>query len=359
MSVGAGAVLTIDLGALAQNYRTLRNAARGVATAGVIKANGYGLGIEAVGLTLQAEGCKAFFVASVAEGIALRAGIGPGAVIYVIGGILLADAAVFAEHDLIPILNSLDDVAAWKGQPGVCAVHFDTGMNRLGLDAGETAKVLADPGLLDGLNIGLGMSHFASSEDLDDPLNDIQIAKFRAITAGLKLPKWSLCNTAGILRFTNDHYDLVRAGYGLYGGNPLPHIPNPMAPVVKLEARVLQVKPVKAGESVGYNATWAPEADDMVAVLALGYADGYLRSQSSRGHVFWQGQKCLIAGRVSMDLTTVCIGHLAQKPRPGDWMEILGPSQPVDALAAGAGTNGYEMLTRLGARYERRYIQAS
>jgi alanine racemase len=224
----------------------------------------------------------------------------------------------------------------------------------------ETAKVLEDPALIEGINIVLGMSHFASSEELNDGLNDLQIARFKKITSALKIKKWSLANTSAIYQFPNDHYDLVRAGYGLYGGNPVPHTTNPMQRVVTLEARVLHIKAAKKGESVGYNTTHILEADTTLAVLALGYADGFLRALSNKGLVYFEGQPCPIRGRVSMDLTTVDIGHLkARKPVVGDMIEILGPHQSVDALAGLASTNGYEILTRLGARYKRRYIGAS
>ncbi|MCB1537866.1 MAG: alanine racemase [Rhodospirillales bacterium] len=353
----AQAILRIDLDAIAANYTILTQAARGVPVAGVVKANGYGLGIAEIGRTLFDAGARKFFVANVAEGADLRAVLGSEAAIYVIGGPRSGDFSGFRAFDLVPVLNHLGDVEIWREKgAGPCALHFDTGMNRLGLDAGETARVIEDPTLLDGVAVTLGMSHFASSEDPDDALNAIQIERFRAITSRLNLPRWSLCNTSAILRFPDALYDLARAGYGLYGGNPLPHRDNPMRPAVQLHARVLQVKPVRAGESIGYNATYRAERDDRVAVLALGYADGYLRSQSSRGHVYWRGMACPIVGRVSMDLTTVSVGHLADAPKPGDMVEIIGPHQPIDALAASAGTNGYEMLTRLGARYQRVYI---
>lgn len=353
-----GTVLTIDLEALGENYQRLKSAAKAPNAAGVIKANGYGLGIEQVGRTLARAGAREFFVANVDEGITLRAALGTDAVIYIIGGILSGVIGSFKQYNLIPVLNALSDIEAWKQQGGghPCVIHFDTGMNRLGLPSEETARVIEEPDKLNGLNLIMGMSHFASSEDLKDGLNDIQIKRFRAITSALTLPRWSFCNTAAIYLFPHDQYDLVRCGYGLYGGNPLPHTDNPMRPVVSLSARILQTKKVKAGESIGYNATFAFDTDDEIAVAALGYADGYLRSQSSKGYVYWNGQPCLITGRVSMDLTTFRIGHIqGQKPQAGDMVEILGPHQGVDALAAGAGTNGYEILTRLGSRYTRVY----
>lgn len=356
----AASLLTIDLGALAANYRILQKAAR-APVAGVVKANGYGLGLDKVGPTLATQGCSEFFVANIDEGITLRKAAGNQVVIYVIGPVLSGNENVLRQHNLVPVLNCLADVEHWRqyGNDLACAIHFDTGMNRLGLEENETARVLDNPQLIAGINLVLGMSHFASSEELNDPLNDLQIKRFRNITSRLPLKRWSLCNTSAIFQFSDDHYNLVRGGYGLYGGNPLLHTKNPMQPVASLSVRILHTKCVKRGESIGYNATYTPDCDDEVAVVAMGYADGFLRSLSSKGSLYWQGQPCLITGRVSMDLTTIRIGHLkGKKPQIGDMLEVLGPSQHVDALAKDAGTNGYEILTRLGMRYNRVYIDA-
>lgn len=349
-------ILTIDLGAIAENYGIVKAVSGEAAVGASIKADAYGLGAEKVGPALYKAGCRSFFVATVEEGIRLR-GVLPETAIYIFAGIHGGDREAFGVHNLRPCLNSLADIAAWAGGP--CAVFFDTGMNRLGLDATEAARLIAEPDLLARCDVRLFLSHFACSEDTVQPMNLEQCARIDAIRAVLAphYPHvmWSMCNSSGAFHYPQVHYDLIRAGYALYGGNPTPDKPNPMRPVVTLEAWVLQTRLCQTGESIGYSATYRFDAPTETATICLGYADGFFRSQSSRAQVYFNGEPCPVLGRVSMDLVTIGINHLKRKPVVGDMIEVLGPHQDIEALARSGQTIGYEILTSLGSRYARVY----
>lgn len=355
----ASSILNVDLNALAANYHVVKSRAGNAETAAVVKANGYGLGLEPVFKTLHAKGCKTFFVATLEEGIKVR-GFDPDVRIFILNGLFNGSEDEYRAHHLIPVLNSLESVKRWQHEskkqnaPLAAAYHFDTGMNRTGFDTGETQTILADPSIiLDGLTPVLMISHFACAEDLKHPANQKQIDAFRSIALSFSdIPK-SLCNSSGVFHFADDHYDLVRPGYCLYGGNPTPENANPMQPVAYLKTRILQTRRAQKGESTGYGATHSFDQDTMLATVSLGYADGFLRSGSDRALLYWQGQACPVVGRISMDLVTVDISDVNQPPQAGDWLEVLGGHQSVDDLAT--GTIGYEILTSLGARYTRHY----
>lgn len=349
----SGAALTIDLGAVAQNYRTLQKAAAGAAVGASIKADAYGLGMIPVAKTLAKAGCSDFFVATADEAAALRAQTEGN--IFVLNGLRGGSRPI--PKGVMPVLNSLDDIKAWAGGP--CALHFDTGMNRLGLSADEAREIIAHPNLTAHLEVRLAMSHFVSSEEAGNPLTKTQCEKFAHLKRHLPFTRWSLANSSGIFHATDDLHDLVRPGYALYGGNPTPEAPNPMRSVVTLETPVLQTRRVKKGDTAGYNATHRFEADADTATIGMGYADGFFRLFSNNARVFYKGQPCPVLGRVSMDLTIIGIGHLPERPGPGDMIEVLGAHQSIDELARSGGTIGYEVLTALGARYIRRYIEAS
>lgn len=353
-----GGRLTIDLAALAENWRRLAARARPAEAAAVVKADAYGLGIEAVVPALAKAGCRTFFVAHLSEGMRVRDSA-PEAVIYVLNGLPPGVAATYHEFALRPVLGSLEEVADWcaeapAGAPA--ALHVDTGMNRLGLAASDMAQLPADftPALL--------ISHFVSSEIGDAPLNARQIAAFEALHKTNPTFPASLCNSSGLfLKVENQiHYDLVRPGYALYGGNPTPGQINPMREVVRLEAKILQLRTIAAGESVGYNSQWTARRPSLIATLSLGYADGYLRSgggtdQHAGGLAVVHGIRCPIAGRISMDLITLDVTDVPAVKR-GDLACVLGGGLALDEVAARLGTNGYEVLTSLGRRHERRYI---
>jgi alanine racemase len=342
----ARSCLTVDLSAIVDNYQTLAKRA-GTVVGAVVKANAYGLGAAQVAPVLDRAGAAAFFVATIDEGVALRALTAKP--IYVLGGVLAGEARDLKAHGLTPVINALSDLKHWSGP---AAVHFDTGMNRLGLGGDDVSRLPA------GLDIVLGISHFACSDEKDHPMTAQQVARFEDLRKRIKARAWSLSNSSGIFRVQNN-YDLARPGYALYGGNPTPEMANPMKPVVRLEARVLQVRDVKVGETVGYGATHRFEILTQTATVMLGYADGFHRAFGLGGKLFFEGVPCLIVGRVSMDLVAVDISHLPRKPRAGEALEVLGPHQTIDNLAMAGQTIGYEVLTSLGSRYARRYINAS
>lgn len=358
-----GSYLTVNLHSLCRNYDTLERMS-GAEVAGVLKADAYGLGLEAVARALMGAGCREFFVVTVDEGVKLRA-VCPYN-IYILGGLHSGNRADMAAHNLIPVLNCLDDIQSYSG---VCAIHFDTGMNRLGLSPDETQQIIDNPALVSHLQVRVALSHFVAADEQNSPLTTQQREEFARIHAALKGAlvgaKWSLCNSAGLLDGA-ERYDLVRPGYALYGGNPTPWIEAGVGagkdfriePTVSLRAAILQVRHVKAGMSVGYNATHVFERDTTIATVSLGYADGWMRGFSNKGVLYWKGVPCPIVGRVSMDSFAVDIGHLADKPKAGMHLEVLGENQTIEQAAMDAGTIGYEILTSLGSRYKRVYIGA-
>jgi len=340
----ARATLTIDLDAIAANWRALdRLSAAGVQTAACVKADGYGLGAVPVAQALAGAGARRFFVAIAEEGGILRAALGPEVWIGVFGGHMAGDAALLRDAALVPMLNSPEQaarhLAALPGHP--FGVQLDSGMNRLGMEPADWAGLRAD---LAGAE--LVMSHLACADEPDHPLNAAQLRQFTEMTQGVSAPR-SLAATGGILLGAGYHFDLTRPGIGLYGGAPF----SDARAVVHLSLPVIQTRPVAAGETVGYGCGWRAEAPARIATVASGYADGIIRAMGNRA-VLWAGDvPCPLRGRVSMDLLTVDVTHLEAVP---DTLDLLGPRQGVDAVADAAGTIGYEILTALGQRYERR-----
>lgn len=344
----AVATLTLDLDALAANWRALdRMSASGVQTAGVVKADGYGLGVEPVVRCLARAGVRRFFVAAAEEGQRARRVLGAGPQINVLSGHMAGDAGLIRDCDLTPMLNSLDQITRHiETLPGHgFGVQLDTGMNRLGMELAEWEAVApfaleAGPDLL--------MSHLACADDPSDAMNVRQLAAFHAMTDGTGIAR-SLSATGGILLGPAYHFDLTRPGIGLYGGRPFAKA----RPVVALSLPVIQTRVVDQGETVGYSATWTAPHPSLIATVQGGYADGIIRSLSGRA-TLWAGDvPCPVVGRVSMDMITVDITHLPHVPAA---LDLIGPHQTVDHLADVAGTIGYEMLTRLAQRLDRRYI---
>lgn len=345
----ATATLSIDLDAIAANWRALdRASASGVQTAAVVKADAYGLGITRVARALAQAGARRFFVAVAEEGAALRQALGPGPQICIMSGHMAGDTEMIHDLDLTPMLNSLDQVTRHvESLPGLpFGVQLDTGMNRLGMEEAEWEAVA--PFVLDA-GPEMIMSHLACADEPDHAMNLLQLETFHAMTDGTGVPR-SLAATGGILLGPKYHFDLTRPGIGLYGGRPFENA----ARVVTLSLPVIQSRVVQAGEAVGYSCTWTAEEEAAIATVSAGYADGLLRALSGRA-VLWDGDTpCPLVGRVSMDLITVDISHLPAVPRS---LDILGPHQTVDDLADAAGTIGYEILTGLGHRYARRYVE--
>ena len=359
---GAGAVLEVDLAAIVANWRDLCARHPSGPVAGVVKADAYGLGAQAVAPALAAAGCRHFFVATAAEAAALRPLL-PGALLAVLNGLTPGTEDAVLAHGLVPVLGSLAELDAWTacarraGRRLPAMLHVDTGMARLGLAPAELDALAAAPSRLDGIDLRYVLSHLVASEAPGEAINAAQARRFAAACALLPPVPRSLANSSGILLGADFGSDLARPGAALYGINPTPGRPNPMRPVARLTARVLAVRDLPAGGTVGYNATWTAARASRVATAAIGYADGWHRAQSNRGAAVFDGRPLALVGRVSMDLTTF---DATDHPGvvPGAWLDLIGPARPVDAVAEAAGTNGYEVLTSLGPRIRRRYRPA-
>jgi alanine racemase len=360
----AGGVLTIDLSALQENWRRLGQQALPVECAAVVKADGYGCGIEQVGAALLKAGCKTFFVADLSEARRLRATVRDAA-IYVLDGVLPGSGPAFAEVAARPVIGSLVELAEWNrftagsNWQGNAALHVDTGMNRLGMRVDE-AMALAPRLQRENHGFTLLMSHLACADTPRHPLNEKQIRLFREIRVQFRGLSASLANSSGIFLGDGALCDMVRPGVALYGVNPTPGKPNPMLPVVGLQARIVRVRPVAKGETVGYGGAWTAKRAARIAILATGYADGYPRAASpddaSGGEAIVAGKRCPIAGRISMDLMAIDVTKVAEgDARRGDYATLIGGEISVDDVARVSGTIGYEVLTRLGRRYHRVY----
>ncbi|MGH6865060.1 MAG: alanine racemase [Methyloceanibacter sp.] len=364
---GETAILTIDLNALTANYRRLRDLAAPAECAAVVKADAYGLGVAEVAPALWRTGCRSFFVATPAEAKALR-GLLPKAAIYVFAGLLPGTADAFREMNLRPVLNSADEIKEWAAlclrhdRKLPCAVHIDSGMNRLGLSADEVARVSDASELWASLTLSLVLSHLACADDPDHAKNAQQRQAFNALRACLPAAPASLANSAGILLGRNFIYDLARPGIALYGGHPRRRGDNPFQPVAHLEGRILQIRNVSPGQTIGYGAARSFDRPARVAIVAAGYADGFFRSLSTKDGeeglpVYVGPHAAPVIGRVSMDLISVDVTDVPETAaRRGEWIELLGPNVTAQAFAAHAGTIDYEVLTRLGRRASRRYI---
>ncbi len=345
----ACATLTIDLDAITANWQALDAlSAPGVETGAVVKADAYGLGVAPVARALWHAGVRRFFVAVAEEGAPLREALGPDAEIFIFSGHMRGDSDTIADLALTPVLNSTEQLTrhaeALPGHP--FAIQLDTGMNRLGMEPAEWEAV-KDIALA--LKPRLVMSHLACADEPDHPMNRRQLDTFRALTDGIDAPR-SLAATGGILLGPEYHFDLTRPGIGLYGGAPFTRA----RPVVRLSLPVIQTRPVEAGESVGYGNAWQAGEAREIATVSGGYADGLIRAMGGRARLYDGDQPCPIVGRISMDLITADISDLPARP---DSLDILCPAQGVDALAEAAGTIGYEILTALGPRYQRRHVR--
>jgi len=352
--------LEIDLDAIAANWRFLAGLHAG-ATAAVLKADAYGIGAAQVAPKLYAAGCRHFFTAHLSEALAIRPLV-PGAMLAVLHGVLPGEENIFAAHDISPVLCSLEEASRWRafGQnkqlPAL--LHVDTGMARSGLSPRDIAAVRDQPALTAGLDIRYVITHLVSAEAPGDRINTVQKERFYEVKKLFPAAGSSLANSSGMFLGENFTADLARPGAALFGINPTPGRDNPMRPAVRLTARILQIRHVAPGETVGYNATWTAEKPSRIATIAVGYADGFLRCLSNRATAVFDGIKIPLVGRVSMDLTTYDI-TAAPHASPGDSLELIGPGHTADALAIEAATNGYEILTSLGRRYHRVYLGAS
>lgn len=361
----AGAVLTIDLGAIRANYRLLRARAEGADCGAAVKADAYGLGAVPVAKALAAEGCRHFFVAHLDEGIALRPHLPASADLFVLHGPLPGTEPEFVAQRLIPVLNSAEQVAGWRqaakveGRRLPAVIQVDSGMSRLGLSPAEVDAWLDDPDYLRGIELRLLMSHLACAERQDHPMNAAQLETFNALRSKLPACPASFANSSGIFLGPDYHFDLVRPGAALYGIAPVHGAPNPMRPVVTLQAKVIQTRVIQHGECVGYGASYRAEGTRRIATISTGYADGWLRSLSGCGIADVDGVRVPIVGKVSMDTLALDVTELpVERVHPGALVDLISRSLPVDDVAARAGTIAYEILTSLGSRYHREYIDA-
>lgn len=359
----AGAVLTIDLAGIGRNYRLLANkVGPNVTCAGVLKADAYGLGASRVAPALYQAGCRAFFVAHLDEALDLRRHLPRDVTIHVLNGLPEGGEGDCAEFGIVPVLNSLEQAEAWSvrarllGRKLPGAIQVDSGMSRFGLSPGDVARFAGAPP--SGLDLSFVMSHLACADEPAHPANAHQREAFAVLAKHFPGIRKSLANSSGIFLGGAFHNDLVRPGAALYGINPVPGQVNPMLPVVRLTAQVIQTREVEAGAHAGYGWAFRAAQPTRLATLAIGYADGLQRAFGANGVVYFRGKRLPVAGRVSMDSLIVDCSELpAGALARGSQVEMIGGHQTVDDLAAAAGTIGYEMLTSLGRRFERIYAE--
>jgi alanine racemase len=361
----AGAILEIDLAGIAVNWRLLAERVWPAQCAAVVKADAYGLGARRVAPALAAAGCRRFFVASIEEGIALR-GVLPEAIeIAVLNGLLPGCGRDFLQFRLTPVLNDPGQIAEWRSavsqhDQGGAMLHLDTGMARLGLTLQEFDEMASDLGQVGANRWRALITHLGCSDEPEHPLNRIQLERF--VGARRRVPDLSasIAASSGLFLGTEYHLDFVRPGAALYGVNPQPGTPNPMRQIVRLNGRILQTREVDRGQTVGYGATHVMAGPGRLATVAVGYADGWLRSVNQRGSGRIGGRRVPLLGRVSMDLIVFDVSDVdPELSRPGLFVELLGDEYGIDAVAADAGTIGYEILTALGKRYHRIYRDSS
>lgn len=366
LTSGLGGQLSIDLGALARNWRALDRVSAGALTAAVVKADAYGVGIDMASRALHAAGARFFFVATPDEGMAVRTAV-PDAHIFVLYGLYPGAANLYIRQNLMPVLSSMAMLEEWLGkcvernEAYPAAFHFDTGINRLGFRLNEASLVRERIERL-GYAPQMVMSHLACADQPNHEKNRTQLALFGSVISQFPGIPASLANSAGLMSGRDYHFQMVRPGIALYGGRAVTGRKNPMAPVVTLHVPILQVAEGRTGETVGYGASYTLNRNSKLAVLGHGYADGFLRALSgtntrSGGKVFIRGKLCPVIGRISMDLTIVDVTELGQDlPMPGEGAEVFGVNIGVDEQADAAGTIGYELLTSLKGRYSRNYV---
>ncbi len=350
-------VLEIDLGALSRNYRRLRSEAAPSAVGAVVKANAYGLGAVQVSRRLAEEGCRHFFVATLAEGQQLRRAL-PRLPIYVFDGLAGAAPAEFVASSLTPVLNSIADARQWALTGQNAIVHVDTGMSRLGMSESEIQLLSSSADLVDALQVDYLMTHLACADEAEHPLNSQQARSFEQLRRKFPSAQTSIGNSAGI--FLGEAYrgDLARAGIALYGGNPFAGgRKSPVEAVASLKARILQIRVIEQAGTIGYGATCEVAIGDRIAIVGVGYADGYPRQLSNGGTASISGRRVRVVGRVSMDLLAIDVSSIpTSEVAVGQYVELFGKAIGIDEVAERCGTISYEILTGLGSRLERLYF---
>lgn len=357
--------LVIDLGAVVQNYRQICSSLKkGAMCAAVLKANAYGMGVKEVAPLLYQEGCRHFFVAHLSEAIELKCFVEEDSSIYVLNGLRQGDEEVYFRYTLIPVLSDLDQVQAWnvfsrkKNQCLKAALHFDTGMTRTGILQKEIKNL--ELSNLSHTEIVCVMSHLACTYQPSHPMNEAQRLTFDTLRQQFPFALASLANSGGLFLGPKYHYQMTRAGLALTGCPSLLCQGNKqLKPALKAYAQILQIHEISRGDSVGYDVAFIASRASRIATLGVGYADGYLRSLSNQGEVFFEGRKLPVVGRVSMDLLTIDITDIpSDEIRVGDWVELFGDHISIHTLAEKAGTISWEFMTRLGPRFERFYLNA-
>lgn len=364
-SAGACGLLTINLGALRDNYLALCRRTAPVNVAAVVKADAYGLGAGRVAPVLYDAGCRDFFVAHFHEALRLKPYLPSDARIHVLNGLQPGSEATCADADIIPVLNSLEQIANWSAlahareTPLAAALQFDTGMSRLGLSPEEAQAIVSRPSLLDGIDVSFIMSHLACADEPEHAANGTALANMREIATFFTDARVCFANSGGIFLGADFHGDLARTGIALYGGAPVCGEANPMKPVVRLAVKVIQTRTVPAGTAVGYGAAHVTKQETRLATISAGYADGLPRHLSDTGAAYFGDQRLPIVGRVSMDSLTLDISALPEGAlKLGSLVELIGPHQTLEDVASAAGTISYEILTSLGQRYHREYLSA-
>ncbi len=363
----AGSYLTIDLSALQANYKILAHKIGATDCAAVVKADAYGLGINEIAPALAAAGCQVFFVALPEEGIVLRKLL-PSVKIYILDGLFEGCEEIYVAERLSPVLNTLEEIKNWssytaKHGPLPAILHLDSGMTRLGLMEADIRKLAASPQWLDGLEVRYVMSHLACADDPKDPLNNQQLERFlflkSLLPSGLENTPISFANSSGIFLGSSFHFDMVRPGIALYGGNPTPGQTNPMKPVIHLQGKILQVHDVDSQNPVGYGATYWTSDKARIATVSVGYADGYFRCLGNRAECAIRNKKVPVVGRVSMDMISVDVTDIAAEDcKRGDLVSLIGGPIDINKLAGDANTISYEILTSLGHRCHRQFLEA-
>lgn len=364
LALACGAVLTIDLDAITENYKTLLNKVSPTECAAIVKADAYGLGVEYVAPALYEAGCRMYFVAQLVEALRLRHMIPNDANIAVLNGIQPGTEELTAQAGIIPVLNSWEAIIAWqalcneKSKKLPAIIQIDTGMSRLGLDSDELHLLIANPSIFQDADIKLIISHLAVSDIIQSPSNPAQLALMTKALAKLPPCKVAISASGGILLGTDYHFDMVRPGIALYGVDPHGNNPAIVKPVVELSARIIQTRKVPKGSAVGYGGTFIAKRSSIISTISVGYADGWHRALSNKGAAYFHNHRLPIIGRVSMDSITLDTTELGENaPKPGDLVELIGKHQSLDDVARDAGTIPYEILTSLSHRYERIYLR--
>ncbi|KAB2704014.1 MULTISPECIES: alanine racemase [Brucella] len=359
--LAAGGVLTIDLSALRHNYSAIARHIAPTRAAAVVKADAYGLGASRVAPAFYDAGCRDFFVAHLGEAIALKPFLQPDATLYVLNGLQPGTEEACAREGILPVLNSLEQIENWaalatrQGKKLPALLQLDTGMSRLGLSPKEFERFLENATLLDAIDIKFVISHLASGDEPENAANARQLANMTALLARLpKLPV-AFANSGGSFLDKTYHFDLARPGVALYGVGPKSEI----IPVLTLSARVIQVREINKGAAVGYGGAYIAEGPMRVATIAVGYADGWFRSLSNKGAAFFGDTRLPIIGRVSMDSITLDVSALPEGTlKLGSLVELIGPHQRLEDVARDCDTIPYEILTALGNRYARVYVES-